>query len=368
MSAFSPEQLAKITGFAQALVDQDGAQLLVDPLERKPGFWFGGGNMVEQNGAFYIVGRYRNEGDSGTDVGAGERGLELAVFWSEDFYGPYEKVLSFSKADLQVEGAATVSIGGSALHLGEDGTVELFVSTERDIPYPDSVLAYQKPGTGVWSISRMTAPTIEALSKDSLELILSSAEPSRLHWKDPNVFETGAGTLLGFCNHPHSWACSNSSFALRPKGERDFQIVTHQALERGPVWDVAVTRVTDMVGLPRVGVFSNGPIAALHFYDGAECMCQLDDNPMAVNRPRGFSCEEIGGLAYALPMEFPTLHRITIDAPLLTSPHGTGCSRYVSTLKTDDAVYATWQQSQPDGSQPLMGHRLTMEQVERLLS
>ena len=49
------------------------------------GFWFGGGNMVQDHdGTLWLVGRYRNHGDSRTGLGAGERGLELALFRSDD--------------------------------------------------------------------------------------------------------------------------------------------------------------------------------------------------------------------------------------------------------------------------------------------
>ena len=107
---------------------------------------------------------------------------------------------------------------------------------------------------------------------------------------------------------------------------------------------------------------------SLYFVDGAECMRQLDENAKAVNRPRGYSCEEIGGLAIGIDEAFPKVSHLTEEAPIFISPKGTGCSRYVSTLTTDDAIYASWQQSQDDLSQPLVGHGLSMEEVESLLT
>ncbi len=53
---------------------------------------------------------------------------------------------------------------------------------------------------------------------------------------------------------------------------------------------------------------------------------------------------------------------------MFVSPHGTGSSRYLSTLVTQDAIYATWQQAQPDGSQPLVINTLSTHEVEALLS
>jgi hypothetical protein len=57
-----------------------------------------------------------------------------------------------------------------------------------------------------------------------------------------------------------------------------------------------------------------------------------------------------------------------VEFPAFISPHGTGCNRYVGTCVTETALYATWQQSQPDLSQALVGHALSMEQVEQILS
>ena len=84
-----------------ALVDQDAAQVLVPPQGASGGFWFGGGDVIrDAAGMYWLCGRYRNHGDSRTGVGAGERGLELAIFKAGSPLGPWEKELSFSKADL----------------------------------------------------------------------------------------------------------------------------------------------------------------------------------------------------------------------------------------------------------------------------
>ena len=360
-------QQQKLIDLGRALVDQNKARVLIEPQDRSEGFWFGGGNLVRVDGRFYIVGRYRNHGDSRTGVGTGERGLELAVFAGDDFHGPYEKVLSFDKSDFGENGNPVVSIEGSALLVTDRG-VELFVSTEKARGYPEEIADFQKPGTGVWAIDRMRADRIESLSPDTQEEVVSSSVPSRLHVKDPTAFETGAGTLLIYCNHPYTWSSSNTSLMLRPKGEETFQHLTDDALTRGPVWDVAAARVTDMLGVPKLGVMAEAPRTALYFYDGCEGLRKIEENPNAVARPRGYSCEELGGLAYGVAARFPAIERLSVDAPLFLSPHGTACSRYVSTLKTEEAIHVIWQQSQDDLSQPLVGCRLGMDEVEAILS
>jgi hypothetical protein len=261
-----------------------------------------------------------------------------------------------------------VSIEGSSLYLGGDG-LELFVSSEKLRPYPDDLLEYQKPGTGIWSIDWLRAADVASLRQAEVVPLLSSEDPPMLHVKDPVVFTApGGSAAMIYCSHPFSWTSANSGLAMRESGEHCFCTVSDSILARGFVWDVAATRVTDRLPVPKLGIFAELPEMALYFYDGAECVRQLTEGANAVSRPRGYSCEELGGLAAGYDEAFPELERLSVEFPLFVSPHGTGCSRYVSTLVTDDAIIATWQQSQPDGSQPLVGHRLPLERVAEILS
>ena len=87
----------------------------------------------------------------------------------------------------------------------------------------------------------------------------------------------------------------------------------------------------------------------------------------AKNRPRGYSCEEIGGAFFGWDHDFPNMERLSRLEPLFLSPFGTGASRYVETLTTDSGIYALWEQGQEDGSQPLVGNQLSMDEIEHLL-
>ncbi|NJN83092.1 MAG: hypothetical protein HC802_12945 [Caldilineaceae bacterium] len=49
------------------------------------------------------------------------------------------------------------------------------------------------------------------------------------------------------------------------------------------------------------------------------------------------------------------------------SPWGTGSSRYADVLATGRGLFASWEQAQADGSQPLVGNFLEMERVDHLL-
>jgi len=364
------DQKDKLIAFSTALVDQQNSRTLVEPQDRSTGYWFGGGNVVQdRDGSILVCGRYRNYGDSRTGVGAGERGLELAVFRAESVDGEFQKILSFSKKDLAWNGIGIVSIEGVALHLMEDG-IELFISTEKDAKYPERIADFQKPGAGVWSIDRIHADSVENLSVDNIEEIVpfGTDDPARLHCKDPWVSDLpGGDLLLGYCTHPFTWSSSGTAALIRKAGSDTYEKVTDDFLSRGPVWDIAAARVTERLPVPKVGAFADGPDLSLYFYDSCESLRQLDENPTAVARPRGWSCEEIGGVAVGLDSEFPKVESLTVEAPLFVSPQGTGCSRYIASLVTNQGIFANWQQSQIDLCQPLVGHFLSNEKIEKVL-
>jgi hypothetical protein len=359
--------------FAQALIDQERAEVLIPPQKSGEGFWFGGGNITEdKEGNIYLTGRYRNRGDSRTGLGAGERGLELVIFKSTGRGNKFEPVLRFPKQDLDMPGRPVLSIEGTSLHFF-DGGVELFVSTEKEISYPEELKEFQKPGTGVWTIDYAQAADVEKLAHAELSPLFSCNDPQYLHVKDPVVFDFSDGdTGVIFCTHPYNWSCSNSALSVRKGGaERDalkkFSLPDYTFFPRGNTWDVAMSRITGVLHVPRVGAFADGPRFSLVFYDGGECVRNLDEHKEAVKRPRGYSCEEIGGLAAIQNDDFSTIRRLSVVLPMFVSPNGTGCSRYVETLTTNEGIHAVWQQSQPDKSQPLVHNFLSQEKIKELL-
>jgi hypothetical protein len=359
---------SRLLSVARLLVDQQQANVIVPPQQPSSGYWFGGGNLtVDPQGRLVLVGRYRNVGDSRTGLGAGERGLELAFFRSDDEGCTFEKIASFPKSDLNVGEREVLSIEGCALHWTDNG-VELFVSTEKsNIGYPDDFGAYLKPGTGVWTIEQMRADSIERLKYAEPVTVVDSCEPGSLHVKDPAVYRSPNDDLvLMYCTHPFSWASSNTAYVLRKWGEPGFGPPSKEFFPRGPSWDVAITRGTAIVDLPSVGVLE-GKCVQLLFYDGGESLRNLEEHAGAAKRPRGYSCEELGGVAYTVDSNLDNVHRLSTQLPAFISPFGTGCSRYVDVLRTETGYYATWQQSQDDHSQPLVMNRVDHGQVESVL-
>jgi hypothetical protein len=358
----------KVTALAGALIDQHKARTIVEPYADKPGFWFGGGNMIAADDrSLYIAGRYRNSGDARTGVGKGARGLELAIFCSRDGGRSFEKTISFSKDDLNTDGKQVVSIEGVALHVADE-TVELFVSTEKaGIDYPEGLEKHKKPGTGVWTIDKIEASTVEGLKHAPVQPLIASANPEFLHVKDPVVHLAGNGdTVLFFCSHPFSWTSSNSAYCIRPAGSREFGDPIFEFFPRGYTWDVAVSRITDVLSISGE-IFEHPETVQMVFYDGAECVRRHDENTRAVSRPRGYSCEEIGGLAVYGSDRVDEIRRISRINPLFISPWGTGCSRYIHTSSLPDKVIAMWQQSQTSGAQPLVMHTLSWDDIRSVV-
>ena len=293
------------------------------------------------DGTLYLSGRYRSSGDSRTGLDLGDRGRELAIFKSADGGGNWIKVVSLDKKAVSPDGRPALSIEGSALRFVTGG-VELLVSSEKERPYPDPVGDYRKPGTGIWTIERMTAPTVEGLRDAVPSTIVSSGDPSTLQVKDPFFGTAGDGsTILFFCHHPFNWSSSGTGFAKFGADGRIAGAPCFDCHPRGPTWDVAITRSTCILPLPP-SIAPEG--TGLVFYDGGECLRNLDEHAKARHRPRGYSCEELGGLGYYTNGDPTAFRRISTIFPEFVSPDGTGCLRYVDVLATKDAFIATWQQ------------------------
>ena len=357
----------KLTQVGKTLIDQTAARVLVPPMRSESGHWFGGGNMVrDKQGDLWLVGRYRNQGDSRTGLGKGERGIELAVFRSKDGGQTFNKSLAFSKSELSIGGHNVLSIEGSALRLTDHG-VELYVSTEKTgIDYPNGLESYLKPSTGVWTIDRIVAESIDQLEASKIETVMQSDDPRFVQVKDPLLGSHQGNPCLMFCTHPYCWTSSNTGFApLSDNATVDEAVFDF--FPRGFTWDVAMTRGTCVLPLPSMGVLEGRDVKLL-FYDGGECVRDLEPHVTSVERPRGYSCEELGGLAYYENDDLHTTKRLSIVAPMFISPYGTGCSRYVDVLVTEDQYIATWQQGQSDGSQPLVVNRVPRSEIEALLT
>jgi hypothetical protein len=369
MNQLSETLKEKLINLGKELVDQQKAEVAVPAQQNKTGFWFGGGNITKDtaDNALYICGRYRNFGDSRTGVSAGDRGLELAIFKSTDDGNSFCKARSWTKSDLSFGGVDVLSIEGCSI-VFSGNKVEMILSTEKKRTYPKGFESYQKPGTGVWSIDIFEGRSIAELDAGTIRTIYHSDDPSSLHAKDPVGYlgENGS-TYVIYCQSPFCWSSTYTGCLVRKPGRENFELMSDYIMPKGHNWDVAVTRITERLPVPGIGEFADLPPLSLYFYDGAECVNPHDQSEKGVKRVRGYSCEEISGLAYGFDDQFPKLHRLSEYFPLFISPDGTGCSRYTSVFHDGKDMIATWQKSMPDLSQPLVINRLKQVDIERIL-
>ncbi|MGB1251390.1 MAG: hypothetical protein ACPG8W_12285 [Candidatus Promineifilaceae bacterium] len=235
--------------------------------------------------------------------------------------------------------------------------------------YPDEIVEYLKPGAGVWTIDRLQASSVAELASAAVQPLIDCRDPRWLHVKDPSVYVRPNGDLLlGFVTHPFNWSSTNTAYAIRPKNATTFTHPVYDFFPRGFAWDIAICRATSWLRVPSVGAFADREPCTLLFYDGGESLRDLDAHKQAVARPRGYSCEELGGLAVSAADGTSKIERLSTLFPQFVSPHGTGTSRYVDVLETEVGFYATWQQSQPDKSQPLVLNFLSRADVMAILS
>lgn len=370
MKVLSPADEKALADLASAIVDQQRARVAVKPQQKSSGFWFGGGNLVaDTRGSLWLVGRYRDAGDSRSGLQQGKRGWQLSVLHASDVEAPFEEVGNLQKSSLGVNDRQVLSIEGSALRQLPDSSWELYVSSEKtNIGYPEPFTDYLKPDTGVWTIDRLRAQSIDGLLSAAVETVVESRELAHMHVKDPFLYELSSDqTLLLFCTHPYCWTSSNSAYVPMRDGDVIFRSAVYDFFARGFTWDVAMTRATCAWDVPAVGRFQDRQVTLL-FYDGGESLRNMDEHETAMRRARGYSCEELGGVAYVLDHQFANVRRLSRYCPSFVSPWGTGCSRYVDVLTTKEGVIATWQQSQDDLSQPLVRHFLKMDDVHRCLA
>lgn len=364
------EEIARRLGdFGKQLIDNHNARVVVKPKKSRSGFWFGGGKLRRDgnSGKLYLTGRYRNSGDSRYGISAGERGLELALFVSVNGGRDFEKIACWDKKSLEADAGRVISIEGSSLLLSDDSSARMYVSVERAREYPPGFEKFRKEGTGVWGIDVFRGKSPEDLDASGSRPLMEFTGPGSLHAKDPVTFRMNQNDQMLFCRHPFSWSSSYTGLAVLKNSGMECEIVCNDVLPRGYSWDVAVSRITECLSVPKKGFFSSLPPVSLYFYDGAECLREHPRNERGEPGPRGYSCEELGGLAWGFDGRFPEMFRISGNFPLFRSPEGTGSSRYVTACHDGENVIAAWQRSAEDYSQPLVCNILTGKQVAEIL-
>jgi hypothetical protein len=329
------------------LFDPSQGMLVRSPLNDGPGWWAGAPSATfdAQTNTFYMVYRLRQPRDLG-------RGVECRIAASDNGIA-YNDIWALPKASL-----GALSLERAALLRGLNGKWQMFVG-------------HVDPHDNRWRISMMEADEPDQFDVATLTPLLTAEDVGGEGVKDPNVFIVGRMVymLASYAEkapeanahelkEKHSEGDiyrtglirSRTGAAVSGDGRRfqwigDVSPVSNfpkfpspSAPEALPslAWDAYCRRIGSLLPLPSGGY--------LAFYDGG---ASHEEN-----------YEEKTGMAMSFDLR--TFYSITPDAPVLTSPHGSGCLRYVDVLPVGHELFYYYEIARPDGA-----HELHVNVVER---
>ena len=317
------------------LFDPELGAVVRAPLGEGEGWWAGapGAYYDEQTDRFYLCYRYRRPRGVPPD-----RGGELRIAESEDGL-EFRDLWTLTKDQLD-----SASIEKACLRRLPDGDWGLYLSYVNpadsrwcidlaccpglagpgDLDVAGRVPVFRAPDLGLEAIKDpwimeagpclwMIASIAEA-SRD-----YSAEETTEMH-SSADAYDTGmilAHTGLASSVDGRSWRWHGTVLAADSPGER---------------WDGYSTRISSVI---RTGAlftaYYDGAIGVENHYDEQTCLAVSSD-----------------------------LRRWSkvADAPLLTSPHGTGCLRYVNIVEARAQRFVYYEYARPDGSHELRVLRL----------
>lgn len=312
------------------LFDPTAGQEVVAPPGKGPGNWAGAPSVLYDQGAgkFYLYYRLRRPRGQG-------RGFACRVAESTDGLH-FHDIWEARKEEL-----ATSSLERGCLYQETDGSWRLYLS-------------YVDPADQRWRVDLLEAASPKEFDLSQRHQVLTAAASGVEGVKDPYVVKLGGlyYMFLSYAPSPreadektrndmHATSdvfntgitTSETGLALSADG-RNFRWVGG-VLAPGKGWDRFTARITSVLYQP--------PIFHV-FYDGS---ASVQDN-----------YEEQVGLAISFDLQ--SFRRVTEDAPLLVSPHGSGSVRYLDVIEVSGRLYYYYEFARPDGS-----HDLRVEVVRR---
>ena len=293
---------------------------IVQPPGEGPGFWAGAPSAAHDaaEDRFLLCYRLRRPLAEG-------RGYRCVIAASADGVA-FEEIWAVSSAEW-----GTPSIERSALVRAPEGW-RLYVSSVD-------------PADNRWRIDLLSAPRVEGFAASERREAMTAASTRTEGVKDPVVWlqdgatwmlipygpATGAdlsaqhatGNLFATGRHPHPTALAVSDDGAR------FRWLGDAILPGAPgAWDSGVARASALI--------RRGDIWSL-FYDG--------------RTGHGDIYEDRTGLAVSGDGRHFT--KVSLDGPLLASPWGTGCLRYLSILQRPESTLYYYECCRPDGSHEL---------------
>ncbi|GBC97903.1 hypothetical protein HRbin17_00398 [bacterium HR17] len=309
------------------LFDPRDGTTIVPPPKEGQGNWAGAPSLWHDDaGDLWLVYRLRRPHPS--------RGYLLRIAHSRDGVR-FETVWEMRKEQLGTE-----SLERCALVRSEDGRWRLFVSfvdpTDRrwridalEAPSPDRFDPAQRSTVltaDMAGVEGVKDPVLYRIA--SLWLMFVSFSPTppqvtdelrqRLH-ATGDVFATGlsrSATGLAVSDDGKTWHWQGEVFSNR-KG----------------AWDSYAGRITAIVAVPP---------AFVAFYDGSKSVSE--------------NYEEKTGVAVSFDLR--RFERMSLSAPALVSPYGTGALRYMDVLPMDDEWWCYYEFCRPDGSHELRLSRM----------
>ncbi|MBI3969708.1 MAG: hypothetical protein HY332_00345 [Chloroflexi bacterium] len=320
---------------ALLLFDPAGGKLVVGPPGDGPGFWAGAPSALRDpvEGRFYLSYRLRRplrQGRGGvTRVAASADGRRFDTIW-----------------EATKEQFESTSIERSCLVKGDDGVWRLYVS-------------YVDGATGKWRIDLLEAPTPDGFAPAQRREVLTADDVNAEGVKDPYVLRVGLAWYMFVPYGPRATVAPASNHEALHGGDTGNVFATGRILHAtglavsadgihfrwlgdavttgGPgSWDRSVARVSTVLHTP--------PVFTV-FYDG-----RTGD---------GDTYEDTTG--YAVTLDLRTFTKVTVDGPLLHSPHASGCLRYLDTVHIPEQrrILYYYEMARPDGA-----HELRMSEVE----
>jgi len=308
------------------LFDPTAGEIVREPPGTGPGYWAGapGATYDPLTDRFYLTYRYRRPRGVVPD-----RGAEFRIAVSDDGIR-FTDLWRLEKSEL-----ASASIERGCLRRLPDGRFALYLS-------------YVDPADQRWCVDRLEAATPDGFAITAREPLFRAPDLGLEAIKDPWVLVTGPAlwmfTSIAALAVEHASAeqlhatadcydtgliLSHTGLAVSSDGRRwEWLGSVLAATAPGRVWDGYSARIGCV--LPVGNLF-------VAYYDGA---IGVEDH-----------YDERTGLAVSFDLR--TWTRLTPDAPVLASPHATGCCRYFDVVVARGRRYHYYEFARPDGAHEL---------------
>lgn len=317
-------------GGAPLFDPEQGSTVIASP-GSGAGWWVGAPSAVfdPETGKYYLYYRVRKPRALGRGgecrIAAGSDGVHFDTVWSAT-----------------KDALGTPSIERGCLLKCPDGRWRLYLS-------------FVDPADNRWRIDVLEADAPDAFNPAQRRLVFTAADIDAEGVKDPVVYLLG-GLYVMIASYAPSPKASAADTAAAMHATADVYntgiVKSHTGLafsndgvnfrwegdllsppESG--WDQYCTRISSLVYAPPVWTA---------LYDGSASVAE--------------NYEERTGIAVSLDLR--RFERVTPAGPAITSPHASGCVRYVEALRLDDAVLYYYEYALPDGSHELRCSRVPM--------